>query len=163
MISKCKVIAITVQDTSITELKSSISLLFIQKHSTFTISNAIDNDNENNQNCQEDHQSKLLLMHANLINENLKHLSINHSLLINIDVSINRFYNLTTLNLSSNKIHTILGPIILPQLKSLDISNNQLTSFDFLESLLSLHTLQAANNCLSSLQTSVNMLILLTK
>lgn len=94
-----------------------------------------------------------------LLDSQLHHLSVTHSGLQVIETCIGRFDKLLTLDLSRNQIVRIGGQIELPCLLSLDLSNNVLSSTDFLQNLRSLSSLCLHSNCITSLSDSVNTMV----
>lgn len=147
---KGKVVAIEVVSASISDLSATLGRIFAGGKSFMAHVSA-------------DPLHQLRTLRAAYLEDNLKHLTVNHCPLHNVDTSINRFRCLTTLNLSNNSIHALSGPLDLPLLRSLDLSGNHLTSLDYLQILVSLTTLLAGGNDITSLNLSVNMLVSLSK
>jgi hypothetical protein len=147
-----KVVAVEVAACDVTDICSSVGCVFQRR-----------GEEDGNGGHEESLRAKLDAMRAVYFEENLKHLSINDCSIANIDASVNRFAHLQSLNLSGNRIRSIAMPLQLPQLRSLDLSNNLLVSLDYLQLLGGLTTLIVASNRIASLSLSVNMLVSLSK
>lgn len=98
-----------------------------------------------------------------LLDSHLTHLTITATNLQVFDSCIGRFSNLQTLDLSRNRIERINGPIDLPCLVHADLSNNLLSSADYLQNLISLSSLNLSSNCFTALSNSVYMLVPLSR
>ena len=98
-----------------------------------------------------------------LLDSHLTHLTITATKLQVFDSCIGRFNKLQTLDLSKNRIDRINGPIDLPCLVHADLSDNLLTSADFLQNLISLTSLDLSSNCFTALSDSVYMLVPLSR
>jgi hypothetical protein len=147
-----KVVAIEVAACAVTDINGSVGSLFQRAE-----------EQGEGGGHEEALRAKLDAMRAVFFEENLKHLSINDCSIASIDASVNRFAHLQSLNLSGNRIRSIAMPLQLPQLRSLDLSNNLLVSLDYLQLLGGLTTLIVASNRIASLSLSVNMLVSLSK
>lgn len=93
------------------------------------------------------------------LGDDIKELIITRTMLPRITKHICLLKNLTKLDLSNNCIQEITDQIELPLLEELNLSSNHLKSLDFLQTLSKLKTLDASNNSLHTLHTSVHMLV----
>jgi Leucine-rich repeat (LRR) protein len=141
MQSRRRIRAISIRDSPIVSLASSVCAVFPRK-----------------QVIGSPHEMAASAM-SFLLDSQLHHLSITHAGLQVIEPCIGRFDNLLTLDLSRNQIVRIRGQIELPCLLSLDLSNNMLSSVDFLQNLRCLSSLCLHSNCVTSLAESVNTMV----
>jgi len=132
--SRCRVAAIEVSEAPITSLSSSVSNVF-------------------------GGSSDLDRMRAMMLEDHLKHLSVTSCPALRVfDASVNRFANLSSLDLSGNGIVAVEGALNLPLLQRLDVSGNRISSLEFCTELRGLKTLVAKDNNISSIR-AVQVLI----
>ena len=99
-------------------------------------------------------------MRAVMLEANLRHIIMNMTCLLSVDVSINRFNKLTTLDLSDNDIQYVEDGLNLPLLQRIDLARNRLTSMAFLENLVSIKAVNLSNNRIKSLSSITSMVAL---
>lgn len=111
---------------------------------------------------ESDSKKQLFVLRKAYLEDYLYDLQIEHTSLISLDASLNRFHMLTSLNLSNNQIKYIDGMILLPQLSYLNLSHNFLKSLDYLQSLYTLKTLIVSNNRIETFKQSISLIITLS-
>jgi hypothetical protein len=101
----------------------------------------------------------LVAMQGAILRDHLRHLTITSTKITAIEISLNHFVSLSHVDLSSNAIKAIAGPLHLPKLSYLNLSHNQLSSLDYLQELISLKTLIVSSNLLTSFKSAINVLV----
>lgn len=105
---------------------------------------------------------QLHLLRGALLVDHLTTLSISHCTLHSLGggavEQLSRFRGLTALYLTNARLRSLGGAVELPLLKVLDLQGNLLVTLDGVQGLLSLVSLSAAHNRLSSLQVLTSLL-----
>ena len=141
-----KIVSIQIHKSAIDSLDNTIQQLFADFY-----------DSNNDQPNATSARLQMLLLKDNLL-----HIAINNSKVCSLNNEINHFNNLTSLDLSNNKIESIGSKFSMPSLIRINLSYNRLVSLDCLQSCISLKTLNVSNNKLVSSEQSIYVLVSLT-
>lgn len=153
--ARCRVTNINITDAPLTALSLSVCNVFSESKEM----------KKSKKNGEKDDSgvSEVDRLRGLMLDDQLRHLSINAcpSLLI-VDVSINRFSHLVSLDLSHNGIVSMEEGLHLPLLHRLDISYNNISSLQFCTDLPSLSSLTAKSNAITSIR-AIQVLVPLAK
>ena len=89
----------------------------------------------------------------------LNRIVVKHSQIAVLDESINRYHQLTHLELTNNRLKAISVNVNLPKLMTLNVSGNNLMSLHGLQLLTSLENLNVSHNKLINFGSSINLLV----